>query len=219
MHRGKTAARRLEPSSMRSAMLPAAPRPARTGWPVHPAAARRAATRRGLASPPRRACACPWGRRPLGIPGARAPNCNARLGTSAPRPVPSVSRGARGARLSGSLALGSSSQPPARSPPRTHRGSPTHGSPPHSRGSPAYSPLSPAYSQRSPLYMPPSPAYSPCSPACSPHLPAPGGDRGTKRKCTTGFDCDESEVKVVRIRTAEDRNSEAHDNNEVTDLS
>ena len=148
--------------------------------------------------------------------------------TSAFRPVPSVSTAARGARLAGRLALGGSSPPPARSPPRTHRGSPPRGSPPYSRGSPACSPLSPAYSPRSPLYKPPSPAYSPCSPAYSPCSPAPcspqfsasgGGDRGTKRKRTTGFDCDDSEVKVVRVRTAEDRVKEAHDNNEVADLS
>ena len=46
-----------------------------------------------------------------------------------------------------------------------------------------------------------------------------GGNRSTKRKRTTGFDCDDSEVKVVRVRTAEDRIKEAHDNNEVADLS
>ena len=41
----------------------------------------------------------------------------------------------------------------------------------------------------------------------------------SKRKRTTGFDCDDSEVKVVRVRTAEDRVKEAHDNNEVAYLS
>ena len=41
--------------------------------------------------------------------------------------------------------------------------------------------------------------------SCSPQLPASGGgDRGTKRKRTTGSDCDDSEVKVVRARTDED---------------
>ena len=163
--------------------------------------------------------------------------------TSAFRPVPSVSTAARGARLAGRLALGGSSPPPARSPPRIHPGSPgPPGSPPYGRGSPAYSPpspayspcspayspCSPAYSQSSPAYSPCSPAYSQSSPAYSPCSPAPcspqfsasgGGDRGTKRKRTTGFDCDDSEVKVVRVRTAEDRVKEAHDNNEVADLS
>ena len=155
--------------------------------------------------------------------------------TSTFGPVPSVSAGAEdGALLAGSLALGGSSPPPAYSPPRTHRGSPAY-SPPSPRyvprGSPPYSPVSPAYSPRSPPYSPSSPAYSPSSPvyspsppayspspsAYSPQPPAAGGNRGAKRKRTTA--CDDTEVKVVRVRTAEDRIKEAHDNGEVADLS
>ena len=114
----------------------------------------------------------------------------------------------------------------ADSPPHTHRGSSAY-SPPSPRyvprGSPPYSPASPAYSPRSSPYSPASPAYSPCSPPYSPSSPAyslqpsaAGGNRGAKRKRTTA--CDDTEVKVVRVRTAEDRIKEAHENGEVADL-
>ena len=148
--------------------------------------------------------------------------------TSAFRPVPRVSAGAEsGALLAGRLALGGSSPPPIDSPPHARRGSPAY-SPPSPRyvprGSPPYSPASPAYSPRSSPYSPASPAYSPCSPPYSPSSPAyspqpsaAGGNRGAKRKRTTA--CDDTEVKVVRVRTAEDRIKEAHDNGEVADLS
>ena len=148
--------------------------------------------------------------------------------TSAFRPVPRVSAGAEsGALLAGRLALGGGSPPAADSPPHTHRGSPAY-SPPSPRyvprGSPPYSPASPAYSPRSSPYSPASPAYSPCSPPYSPSSPAyspqpsaAGGNRGAKRKRTTA--CDDTEVKVMRVRTAEDRIKEAHDNGEVADLS
>ena len=147
--------------------------------------------------------------------------------TSAFRPVPRVSTGAESAALlAGRLALGGSSPPPADSPPRTHRGSPAYsppspryvprGSPPYSSASPAYSPRSSPYSPASPAYSPCSPPYSPSSPAYSPQPSAAGGNRGAKRKRTTA--CDDTEVKVVRVRTAEDRIKEAHENGEVADL-
>ena len=148
--------------------------------------------------------------------------------TSAFRPVPRVRTGAESAALlAGRLALGGSSPPPADSPPRTHRGSPAYsppspryvprGSPPYSSASPAYSPRSSPYSPASPAYSPCSPPYSPSSPAYSPQPSAAGGNRGAKRKRTTA--CDDTEVKVMRVRTAEDRIKEAHGNGTVADLS